>query len=213
MENINLKYFKSSLYESVFEYYSNGETCHFCKRTSEPLVKVDETIEIVTKQKEEGLEYVCLGCLLDRKYAFVQEVEGGYLTEEGIVTSSTKYKSLQDSIDYHTNLLPKEENLLAIEKSKIDELMHTPPFRAWQGAVWLTHCNDFMTFVDIWEHEDFVAKSPDGNAEKFFDEILDNWQEDDFYKEQFSPEKSDYAESVFYAFECSHCKKYRGYVD
>jgi uncharacterized protein CbrC (UPF0167 family) len=156
---------------------------------------------------------VCLACLLEKRYAFEQRVEGGYLTKDGVMTESDKYPYLKTSSDYAEVLLPKEEKLISMEVSKIKDLMHTPPFRAWQGATWLIHCNDFMTYIGTWNHDDFIQKSSDGNAKDYFDRIVDNWNGDDFYDKQFGPDKSDHAESIFYAFECQHCKTYRGYVE
>jgi len=212
MKDIKLKYFKASREESIFDEDEKYGLCFFCKTDEFPQVELDESVEIITESKEE-IEIVCLDCLLKEKYAFKQIVEGGFLTKDGIVKESDKYEYLKDDSNYLTDLLPLENQLLNMDKLKIKNLTHTPPFRTWQDATWLVHCKDFMTFIGTWEHEDFVKNSPDGNAKEFFDDILDNWNGDDFYDKQFGPDKSEYAESTFYAFQCQGCKKYRGFVD
>ena len=209
MNRIELKYFKSRLGESNYEIPNEGMNCIICGEISSPVMEVDESLNIVSTIVELPIqgETVCLKCLYERKYSFEQQVEGGYLTKNGILTESEKYPSRYSDSD----ILAKEKQLRNIEKSKIEELMHTPQFRAWQGAVWLVHCNDFMTFIGTWQHNDFVKHSPDGKAKEFYDQICDNG--DDLYESQFGPEKSEYAGCTFYAFECLHCGTHRGYID
>ncbi|WP_103072553.1 CbrC family protein [Aquimarina sediminis] len=212
MDYINQKYFKASIEETPFESNQNNKACSFCRHTKSPSIQLDDSLTIISRDANKA-EIVCLQCFYEKKYSFEQQAEGGYLTKDGILLDSEKYNYLKDSHDYDTDLLPKEKQLLSIEKSKIQELQHTPPFNAWQGAIWLVHCNDFMTFIGTWEHKDFVNNSPNNDPSAFFDNICDNWNGDDFYDNQFGPNKSEYAESTFYAFECMHCKKKRGYVD
>lgn len=70
-----------------------------------------------------------------------------------------------------------------------------------------------MSYIGTWDHDDFTQKSPNGNAKEYFDQIVDNWNGDDFYNSQLGPNKSEYSESTFYAFECRCCKTHRGYVE
>ncbi|WP_298956315.1 CbrC family protein [uncultured Nonlabens sp.] len=212
MDILNLDYFNSSIWDSPFELNNDIAPCSICKKDTSHRLELDGSIEIIYKGIE-VIETVCLNCLSERKYGFEHQVEGGFLTKDGILTESEKYKFLKNSDDYSLLLQPKEEQLLTIEKSKMDNLIHTPPFNAYQGARWLIHCNDFMKFIGTWEHDDFVKHSPNNNAKIFFNEIVDNWNGDDFYDKQFGPNKSKYAESAFYAFECLHCKQQRGYVE
>ena len=211
MLKLDLKYLKVELDQTPFELNSQ-HNCFFCGTQESPQIELDESYAII-HQHSERIESACLRCLLEKKYAFEQQVEGGLLNKDGIFLESEKYPYLKDSIDYSENLLPKEKRLLAIKESNIKELMHSPPFSTYHGAVWLTHCNDFMIYIGNWKHENFVAKSPNGNGKEYFDEILDNYNGDDFYEKQFSPTKSEHAQSLFYAFECSTCKIHRGYVE
>ena len=209
---MNLKYFKAPISETSFESNNDIKPCSICNKNISHRIELDDSIEII-HQTSKTLEIVCLDCLTERKYGFEHEVEGGYLTKQGVVLKSKKYEYLKNSTDYSSVLQPKEQLLMTIEKSKLDTLTHTPPFDAYQGAIWLTHCNDFMKFIGNWDHTNFIKHSPNNNPKEFFNDIVDNWNGDDFYDEQFGPDKSEYAESVFYAFECLHCKKQRGYVE
>ncbi|WP_445456713.1 CbrC family protein [Flavobacterium sp. HNIBRBA15423] len=209
MSNLDLKYIRIPFDQIPFELNSEN-TCFFCGKQDSPQLHDAYTI---IAQDSENAESVCLKCLLEKKYAIEHKVEGGFLKKEGILLESEKDPDIKNSYCYAEYILPIEKQLMAIDESKRQELMHTPPFSTFHGAVWLIHCNDFMTYIGNWEHEDFVEKSPNGNAQEYFDRILDNYNGDDFYEEQFSPNKLEYAESLFYAFECQHCKIHRGYVE
>ncbi len=209
---MNLKYFNAPISETPFELSNDIGSCSICKKNNSLRLELDGSIEIIP-QTSELIEIVCIECLNEQKYGFEHQVEGGFLTKEGVLIKSKKYEYLKNNTDYFSVLQPKEQKLLAIEKSKLEDLIHTPPFNAFQGAIWLIHCNDFMKFIGNWEHDDFVKHSPNNNPKEFFNEIVDNWNGDDFYDEQFGTNKSEYAESIFYAFECLHCKQKRGYVE
>lgn len=220
IEMLDLNYFKAPIADSYYEKYEACK-CSICGARDTLLHKADASIELIHNE-DISPQYLCIECLRNKKYAFAQEVEGGFITKDGIVTQSEKYKYLKSSSTYTTETLPLEEKLLTIDKNKIEDLKYTPPFRAWQGAYWLTCCADFMTFIGTWVHDDFVKFSPDGNAKKFFQKICDKADEliydgdksgDGFYDAEFGPDCSEFAESTFYAFQCPHCKKYRGYVD
>lgn len=212
MEILDLRYFNAPISETPFELSSDIPHCSICKKDSSPRLQLNGSIEIIYEGSE-AIETVCLDCLNDRKYGFEHQVEGGFLTKDGILTESEKYEYLKNSDDYSLILEPKEQNLLKIEQAKVDDLAHTAPFNAFQGALWLVHCNDFMKFIGTWQHDDFVQHAPNGDPKEFFDDIVDNWNGDDFYDKQFGPNKSEHAGSVFYAFECLHCKQHRGYVE
>jgi uncharacterized protein CbrC (UPF0167 family) len=209
MNTINFKYFESQLEESVFDF--NDQECFFCGKTNAPKAELDGSLNVISEAKLNDAEYVCLECLRKKQYAFEQEVEGGFLTKEGVLLESDKYEYLKSSSHYESEIIPREKQLLAMDVSKLQELMLTPPFRAWQGAKWLVHCNDFMKFIGTWQHEDFEKEAPDGNPENYFDQICMNG--DGLYQDQFGPHKSKYAECTFYAFECIVCKAKRGYID
>lgn len=205
-------YFKADLAESPFEFFNGDELCSFCYTNTSPMLEVDDAYTIISSMEQNSLKYVCIQCLENKKYSFEQESEGGFLTEKGIITISDKYTYEKKSHDYEEVTKPKEQELLSMQSNQIESLMHTPPFNTMQGAVWQQHCKDFMAFIGTWTHEDFNRNSQSGNALEYFMEICSNADEE-LYQNQFSPNKSEYAENVFYAFECQHCKVIRGYVD
>lgn len=211
MNEINMKYMKCSINKTYYEKNAKNDICFFCRSNEFPVAEISG-FNIIAENSEHAT-HVCLNCLFEKRYAIEKQVEGGYLTKDKILLESDKYKYLKESHDYKNVLYKKEEVLKNIDSSKIIELKHTPSFRVWQGDTWLIHCNDFMTFIGTWFHEDFVKYSPEHDPKKFYSMIDDNCMGDEFYDEQFGPEKSEYAESTFYAFQCLHCNQYRGYCD
>jgi uncharacterized protein CbrC (UPF0167 family) len=211
MKTITRNYMKCTIDETYYEENVNENRCFFCGSSNSPVAET-ESFQIIADNSDQ-VTHVCLSCLFEKKYAIEKHVEGGYLTGDGILLESDKYEYEKKASDYAANLQKKEEILKNLDDSKITELLHTPAFRAWQGDIWLVHCNDFMTFIGTWYHDDFVKNSPDGDAKKFFDTINDNYNGDDFYDKQFGPNKSEYAEASFYAFQCLHCREFRGYCD
>lgn len=212
MESSKLKYFETAIEESVFDSCSEGVDCFFCGENKSPMMELDGSLTIISDKNIDDAKNGCLKCLQQKKYGFEQEVEYGLLTKDGLVLESDKDSDAKESVYYTSYIVPVEKQLLSMEASKYQELMHTPPFRAWQGAKWLVHCNDFMKFIGTWAHEDFVKHSPDGDAKTFYDRIC-LYGGDDLYDDQFGPNKSEYAECTFYAFECPTCKQKRGYID
>jgi uncharacterized protein CbrC (UPF0167 family) len=182
----------------------------FCGTTSSPVTKIEPNLTIISSETIEEGHNVCLSCLRDKKYGFEYEVEHAFLNKEGIILDDQSYAKNSDY--YISEILPVQQQLLAMKRSKQLELMHTPPFRAWQGSKWLVHCNDFMKYIGVWSHEDFVHHAPNGNAEDFYGQIY-LYCGDGLYESAFGPNKSEYAECTFYAFECLTCNEKRGYID
>ena len=209
---IKLKYIETPLEESVYDYSQEDKDCFFCGKTKSPILELDGSLDIISDKNIDDAKTVCLKCLYNKTYGFEQQVEYGLLTEQGLQLESDKNPDSKASDYYKSYISPIENQLLNMESSKFIELRHTPPFRAWQGAKWLVHCNDFMKFIGVWEHEDFVKHAPDNNAKGFYENIC-LYGGDGLYKDQFGPNKSEYASCTFYAFECITCKQKKGYID
>ncbi|WP_064966192.1 CbrC family protein [Tenacibaculum ovolyticum] len=213
MKPIHFKYFESPIEESIFDTNDEKHNCSFCEKSDFPIAELDDSITIIANENIDNVENVCLKCLQDKKYGFVQEIEHDALvTKEGMIIKADHSSHTKESTYYTSYILPIEKQLDAIDKSKSLELIHTPPFRAWQGAKWLVHCNDFMKYIGTWQHEDFLKNAPDSNAEDYYENIC-LYGGDDLYESQFGPNKSEYANCTFYAFECLTCKEKRGYID
>ncbi len=212
-EYLDLPYFQAPLDESIFEKMNKDQahiTCAFCGLHKPRMAELVYSPPLLPEREDLDDEaHVCPDCLREKKYGFAQEVEWGVLNENGITPISDIYPYKKD-YDSYAELEKNEQSMQAIPNDAIEALRHTPPFRAWQGPTWLIHCNDFMTYIGTWDHEDFVRHSPDGDAEALYLAISDAPVE---YEEQWGPNKSEYAECSFYAFRCRHCGALRGYVD
>ena len=225
---INLKYFQADQdelpIESELPFELKGTEyslqCKFCgtKNGCMPLTKNtfsrdgEKIVELNSYEKGVGIctQYACLDCLRKRKYEYRHKTELGILRESGFT-----------ALDHHTGHYKMIEQPSQISQESIEELRITPPFRAWQGPCWLTHCNDFMTYLGIWRFDDFKKNSTDGNAFNYFVQITpkgtapnydldpDTSTDEDFHEMLHG----EFAEATCYAFRCVHCNSYKVILD
>jgi uncharacterized protein CbrC (UPF0167 family) len=140
----------------------------------------------------------CLNCLQNGRFEFWHDTEFGVLDENGLK------KIYKHNID---NPPPIDPNILI-------DLRRTPQILTWQQEFWLTHCDDFMVYIGIWEPKDFYTNSKDGDGKRLFMEMTDDeynnlW--DDSLEE--GQTRLDEWYPSFYVFECRHCGKLRGNWD
>jgi uncharacterized protein CbrC (UPF0167 family) len=91
---------------------------------------------------------------------------------------------------------------------KTDELFHrTPGLNSWQGEHWLAHCNDYCVFIG-----DVGTKELEemGIADEVFADY-ETMNEFDIETVRSYLEKA--GGMAGYLFQCSHCGKYRLWVD
>ena len=93
------------------------------------------------------------------------------------------------------------------------EFRRTPEIVTWQQEVWLTHCNDFMSYQGTWGPEDFYKNASSGNGRAVFMKMTDEYQNlwDDSLPEGETKLKQWHA--TYYVFKCLHCGKLKGYWD
>lgn len=209
---LTLDYFDAPWSETGFE--EGPERCAFCGQESRqvrPLGELANPLPAGDPRFAAG-NFGCFDCLRAGAFEIGHDVEDGRLAPDRIVPRSELRPSVVDNeaLEHRRRREANEAMLARISGSARRELSRTPPFNAWQGAVWLIHCDDFMRFIGVWAHDDFVDHSPDGDAAAFFYAISDGVVE---YEEQWGPDASEYADCSFYAFACRHCGAYRGYVD
>ncbi|MCU0352449.1 MAG: CbrC family protein [Cytophagales bacterium] len=143
---------------------------------------------------------ICLDCLSNTDIKFSHDSECGPVVWENV--PSTVLADFGNVRDY-------------VAERSIRELLITPAFTSIQGGIWKVHCKDFMVFRGIWIPCDFTANSQNNNGKKLFLEMTDRdchrlW--DDCELNDDETEKS-WEHVQFYAFECRHCGKLRGYWD
>jgi uncharacterized protein CbrC (UPF0167 family) len=141
----------------------------------------------------------CLDCLSKNDIRFTHD------SEYGPVTSDELSPELEDIGDIKKH----------VSEKSIKELLITPEFTNIQGGAWKIHCNDFMIFRGIWEPSDFTENSNERNGKKLFMDMTDEesnqiWDE---YELIDSEIENTWEDIQYYAFECCHCGKLRGYWD
>lgn len=87
------------------------------------------------------------------------------------------------------------------------ELVRTPTFHTWQGAVWMFHCGRPMVFVGEWKEAELVSRSngTEAGARELLASLVPD-ASDDLY------DALDRAGGV-YAFRCGVCGALRGSYD
>ena len=194
---MEFQYFKGPD-QDMSDLLEGTHTCDICGQANGLCFSLDYTITEVFPDDEKETKMGCLQCLRDGKFEFWHDTEYGVLDERGL---TKVYK-------------PNMDNPPAIEIEKLIELKRTPQIVTWQQELWLTHCNDFMTYIGTWEPMDFYRKSKNGNGRDLFLEMTDddlNHLWDESLEDGELELKSWYA--TYYAFECRHCGKLRGNWD
>lgn len=197
---LSLHYFQAPASE-LCGYVEVG-TCSLCGKVSDAAITLPaaflqrEIVRIINldgrgepRELEKSGEWIaCCACIQ------AGSLEFRHTTEQGIVGS------LQDL----ARLFPK----IAVEKGR--EFLSTPDFRANQEPLWLTHCDDFMDFIGVWQREDLASEA---GRQKLKPNVLFNRiaVKTDFDDERPSWGKWDLGQE-FYVFQCRHCKAKRGYL-
>lgn len=144
----------------------------------------------------------CMDCLQAGAFTFDHDTELGFLEKEGFTRDFIQYEAPPP------DFVP----------DACAELMKTPPFSAWQEALWLVHCKDFMRYKGIWTKADFIAANPQ-DPKKVFAEMTHMARytepaEAIWERLIADPTTSDQRWDIsYYVFECPHCGKKRGYFD
>lgn len=143
---------------------------------------------------------ICLDCLLITDIKFSHDSEHGPVISENLPPD---FLEEIGDIKKHIN------------ENYIKELLRTPEFSNIQGCRWMIHCNDFMIFRGIWEPIDFTENSTDRNGKKLFIEMTDKdyihlWDDCELAENE---QEYSWEDVQYYAFECRHCGKLRGYWD
>jgi uncharacterized protein CbrC (UPF0167 family) len=194
---MKFKYFDGPI-EEMSGLLEGTHNCSLCGQESEMCFEVEYSITDKFSDDEKEGKIGCIECLRKGEFEFWHDTEFGLLDEKGL----TKV--------YNHN----KDNPPPVEMEKLIELRRTPQIITWQQEMWLTHCNDFMTYKGTWEPSDFYKKSKSGNGRELFIEMTDkelNHLWDDSLEEGETKLEGWYA--TYYVFECSHCGKLRGNWD
>ncbi|MDI7227741.1 CbrC family protein [Leptospira santarosai] len=200
--------------------YPNGKPiCKFCGK-SEGCLTLDLTTYSIERAKvvelAEGQDgnlysgnfntFGCIDCLRLGSFFYRHGTEAGELRENLFV-----------KFDYDRQAYDPVDPQPSIDEIAKLELRKTPSFRTFQGDVWLVHCDDFMTYIGVWDFEDFKKNDPNGNVLNFFIQTAGknaaydwNVNSETGLHELFHGE---YANACCYAFHCTKCGIHRVYLD
>ena len=177
---------------------TGNQTCAICGAFNQPCFSLDYVLtEVFADDMKEG-KVGCVKCLREGKFEFWHDTEYGMLDENGL-------KKV-----YNHNM----DNPPPMEIEKLIELRRTPQIVTWQQELWLTHCNDFMTYIGTWAPSDFSRNSKNGNGRELFLEMTDD-DSNHLWDESLNQDESNLESwhATYYAFECGHCGKLRGNWD
>lgn len=87
---------------------------------------------------------------------------------------------------------------------------HTPQFFSWQDNIWLTHCDDFCSYLGIVYWSDIQKLGKEVEAQ-----IIADFKQSkqDFSIASIKKNLQEDSEMVGHLFQCCHCKKFRLYIE
>jgi hypothetical protein len=232
---LDLPYFKAPISHAIFYYGGepDSHTCDCCKQNSK--YTFDNSPDINKKV------YVCLQCLIARKFSIDQDTELGGIVNGKLQECRCKY---EPDINYMMTLNSHEKNRYlenfyygeytkevpcpkGFNSEALIEIGFTPPIATYQSSrgKYLCHCNDFMTYVGQWSPSDFDKNAKDGDGKSLWISTVDEDQDDFLWdctfeeikkygeKEwRYSSTSTDWASgALVYVFKCRHCNKLRCY--
>ena len=171
--------------------------CHFCDENGEGFDLRYAQCALSDQEKE--AKFGCARCLSQGHFEFWHDTDIGMLDENGL---ATVYK--------HNGSPPSD-----FPEAALFELRHTPQIVTWQQELWLTHCNDFMSYIGTWEPADFVRHSETGDGRALFLEMTRDSELRFLWDECLEPNETVPAgwHAVYYAFRCLHCGNLAGNWD
>jgi len=194
---MKFKYFEGPL-DEMGDLLEGSHICSFCETKNHFCFEIDYAITDKFSDDEKEGKIGCVDCLRKGEFEFWHDTEFGMLDRDGL----TKV--------YNHNM----DSPPAIDKEKLIELMRTPQIVTWQQELWLTHCDDFMTYKGTWEPNDFKKNSKNQDGRKLFLEMT-NTELNNLWDDSLENGESELTEwyATYYVFECSHCGKLRGNWD
>jgi len=194
--------------QSLFRYYrapidqvfrlAATKACICCGR-------VRESSLLQNHSAQEPDRFVCLDCLSQKKHQVTsQDTELG-IVENGILnvwdSKSDSFKPGRPPTTFRDDAL--------------QEICYTPMFEALQQCTYLTCCNDFMAYIGRWVPSDFMKRKPSDNGKSLFQQMTGDEQIEWIWDQSIKESRVDEwaLGAWYYAFECLHCEKLRGYWD
>jgi|GEM_PF-913002 len=179
-------------------------------RTNTPCRSCGHGIEFSTPSNQDGV-HICYSCLREGKGAITQDTEFRMVSWEQAFEGRTHgVPGLRaPGFDTVTTDPDGEWAGVLLPQEHLFELLRTPAFETWQGAIWLFCCRKPMTYVGEWKS---VATSlGEAEAQNLFDQLM---SQDAESPEWVWEELASTSDSVcLYVFACKECGNKRANWD
>jgi uncharacterized protein CbrC (UPF0167 family) len=132
----------------------------------------------------------CGWCLQAGKFVITKDTTVGLILEDQIIGFDEKNQSI-----------------INIKESKINEFRRNPRFLTWNEVPWQVCCHDFMVYLGDWQPGDFIHQLGEESARQLFETqknqtiFLTQWPTDSF------------GDWVMHVFRCLHCLEYSVFED
>lgn len=150
---------------------------------------------------------VCYPCLRAGKAALTKETEFGMISWEQAFAGHTHGVPGLKQDQFETVVIDADEDWYGVKlpQEMMFELLRTPTYDTWQGERWLFCCRYPMTFVGEWQREDFDQRATDGDGEKLYNSVVEEFYTGtwDVLGQRLS----------VYVFECKQCGRLRSHCD
>lgn len=148
----------------------------------------------------------CYSCLRSGRAAITKDTELGMISCEQAFEGVTHGAPGLDLPDFE--LVPKEDGWVGarLPQDVMFELLRTPSYCSIQGEQWQFCCHQPMVFIGEWTREEFDRRAPDGNGERYFNEVVQNTVPG-LWEDQL------HDITGVYVFRCSLCGRLTAYWD
>ncbi len=114
----------------------------------------------------------CYDCLRLGKAAVTKDTELGMVSWEQALDGVTHGIPGLNRPEFE--MVPLEDDWVGVRlpQKVMFELLRTPTYATIQGDRWLFCCQVPMVYLGEWSRDEFTKRAPDGDGQKFFNEIV-----------------------------------------
>jgi uncharacterized protein CbrC (UPF0167 family) len=148
----------------------------------------------------------CYSCLRSGKAAITKDTELGMVSWEQAFEGVTHGVPGLNRPDFE--MVPKGDDWVGarLPQEIMLELLRTPTYNSIQGERWQFCCRRPMVFIGELSREEFVRRAPDGNGQRYFEQIVQ-----DTVSSLWEDELHDI--TGVYAFQCPSCGRLTAHWD
>lgn len=148
----------------------------------------------------------CYTCLRAGKAAITKDTVFGMISFKQVLEGLTHGVPGLKNCELETTKTKSGWDRVRLPQEMMLELVRTPTYATIQGERWQFCCRRPMVFVGSWSRADFSAQAPDGDGQKFFNEVVQDvvpllW-EDQLHDE-----------TGVYVFRCPTCRRLTAHWD